>query len=117
MPDENGITRRMRNERVGEITPSLSIPYAGEHLWDIFHTLNRCVHRVIEGYYRLIPPTEYEAWFRLTRTLVYPTEYDILCSMDRIYCEEANKELEDLRSRREDEQRREMNDSFKKRGG
>lgn len=64
--------------------------------------------RTAEGVYRLIPPTEFEAWIRLTGTLVYPVEYDILVAMDQVYCEEANKELEDSRSKQQEKQQRQM---------
>jgi hypothetical protein len=62
----------------------------------------------MDGSYRLINPCEFETWLRLTGNLVYPIEYDILCAMDRVYCEEANKEVEDFRSRKQDEQKREV---------
>lgn len=54
----------------------------------------------------MVPPSEFEAWCRLTGALVYPTEYDILTAMDRMYCDEANKELDADRSRREEEVKR-----------
>lgn len=77
--------------------------------------LNNSINRNLEGSYKLIPPSEYEAWCRLTGTLVYPSEYDILCAMDRMYCEEANKELEDYRSRKYEEQQREVEQARKRR--
>lgn len=73
----------------------------------------KSVSRVLEGAYHIISPTEFEAWFRLTGTLVYPREYDILSAMDRIYCIEANKELESIRSKRQDEQQRQMEQTKK----
>lgn len=101
---------------MGEFTPDFSIPPAGQHLWEIYFALHESVSRAKEGVYHLIPPTEYEAWFRLTDTLVYPTEYDILVAMDRAYCSEANKELEDVRTKQQEEQQRQIEESRNKRG-
>jgi hypothetical protein len=97
------LTRRERNERFNEISPQLIIPESGQYLWELYHQLHRSIPRVSDGYYRLIPPTEFECWCRLTGTLVYPTEYDILVAMDRMYCEEANKELDADRERSQEE--------------
>lgn len=101
---------------MGEFTPEFNIPTAGKYLWDIYFSLHDSVSRSTEGIYHLIPPSEYEAWFRLTDILVYPIEYDILVAMDRAYCFEANKELEDVRSRREEEQRRQVEETRSRRG-
>lgn len=76
---------------------------SAQYLWDIYHSLHVAIPRISDGYYRLIPPTEFECWCRLTGTLVYPTEYDILNAMDRAYCEEANKELDSDRERQRQE--------------
>lgn len=113
-PDKNDETRRMRNERIGEFTPDFKIPETGKYLWDIHRDISSSVSRTNDGWYRLISPVEFQAWFNLTRAIVYPTEYDILCAMDRVFCEEANKELEDVRSKKEDEQKRQM-EKMKKR--
>ncbi len=113
--DDEEETRRARNERVGEYTPSFDIPVYGRFLWDIHQNIMKSVSRTFEGFYRMIPPTEFEAWFRLTGTLVYPKEYDILSAMDRVYCEEANKELENINSKRREEQERQMQQAKKAR--
>lgn len=113
--DNDEETRRLRNERVGEYTPPFEIPDAGRFLWDIHQRIMKSISRTVEGFYRIIPPTEFEAWFRLTGTLVYSREYDILSAMDRVYCEEANKELENIRSKRQEEQERQMQQAKKAR--
>ncbi len=115
-PDKNDQTRRERNEKFDTTSPSLVIPEAGQFLWDIFHKLHRSISRVSDGYYRMIPPSEFEAWCRLTGTLVYPTEYDILNAMDRTYCEEANMELDADRTRQSEESKRDTEGKMK-RGG
>lgn len=114
-PNKDGLTRRERNEAANEYTPEFSIPEHGKYLWDIYHNISESVSRTVEGYYRLIPPSEYEAWFRLTGTLVYSCEYDILVAMDREYCLEANKELDDIRSRAQEEQMREIEKNKRRR--
>jgi hypothetical protein len=107
-PNKNGDTRRARNDNAGEPTPAFVVPEIGQFLWDIYQRISRSVSRTHDGYYRLINPSEYLAWFQLTGTLVYPVEYDILTGMDCVYCDEANKELEDIRSQQNEEQKREL---------
>lgn len=114
MPDKDGETRRDKNEKAGVLTPLFCIPDSGKYLWDIYLQIIKQINRISEnGAYVLIPPSEWKAWFDLTGTIAYPREYDILTSMDRIYCEEANKELEDIRAKEEAE--REKNRSKPKR--
>lgn len=113
-PNKDDETRRARNEVAGEHTPEFIIPEMGQHLWDIHRSIIRNVSRFSDGAYRLISPCEFEAWFRLTRTLVYPKEYDILAAMDGVYCEEANKELEDIRSKQQEQQIRDIEKSKSK---
>ena len=101
-------TRREKNERLNLHTPVFIIPERGKYLWDWFHELNRAVPRFYEGYCRRIPPSEYLAWCKMTRNIVYPLEYDILMAMDAIYCEETNKEITNKRSIEEDKRQRDM---------
>lgn len=108
LPDDDGTTRRQRNESLGEYTPEFVIPSAGKYLWNLYHALSKSVSRVREGYYHVIPPSEYRAWLQITDNLVYPSEYDILLEMDIAFCDEANKELESNRSKREEQRRREI---------
>lgn len=88
------------------MTPAFNVPEVGQYLWQIFQSAIKSISRVSEGVYSLIPPTEWESWFKLTCTIVYPREYDILVAMDRVYCEEANKELEDIRAQRDEEMKK-----------
>lgn len=83
-------------------------------MWDIHQRIIHAVPRIHDGYYHIIPPSEFEAWFRLTGTLVYTWEYDILVGMDAVYCDEANKELEDLRERRTEEFNKQMEQKNRK---
>lgn len=106
--NDTGETRRDRNERANEPTPEFIIPDAGHFLWNIYFRISEAVSRTHDGIYHLIAPSDYEAWFALMDMLVYPNEYDILIAMDRSYCEEANKELEDKRSRQQEEQQRQI---------
>lgn len=105
--DENGDSRRQLNERVGVYTPAFEIPEEGFYLWMWFQDLNSSITRIdFNGYYCLIPPSEYLAWSKLTNQSLYPEEYDILKAMDSIYCKELNAEINSKRSR--DEERRKM---------
>ena len=73
------------------------IPDDGRHIWDWFHELNSFVSRFFEGYYRQIPMSEYYYWSKLSNSIIRPEEYDILFCMDRVFCEECNKEISSLR--------------------
>lgn len=108
MPDENGETRRERNIRVGEYTPEFILPFKGRYLWDWYSSLNESISRIFDGNCRLIPPSELHAWSVITGNLVYPIEYDILKAMDVAYCDEINKEIASLHSKREENQKKEM---------
>lgn len=101
LPDEKEDTRRARNERVGFDSPDLIIPEEGMYLWDWYTLLNKSVFRVQDGYYHPIAPTEFQAWSSLTGNLINPVEYEILQSMDYVFCEEMNNEI---RSKNEREQ-------------
>jgi hypothetical protein len=92
-PDEKGVTRRQRYERIQQPVPLFYIPEAGKYLWDWFRELNFSVTRIKDGQCCLIPPSEVLAWINLTGTIIYPSEYDILRAMDHEYCSEINKEL------------------------
>ena len=108
MVDKNDVTRRERNENIKEYTPELIIPEAGNHLWNLYHSIRNSVYRIHDGSYHLIPPSEYLAWIQLTDNIVYPYEYDILVEMDIAFCEELNKELESNRNKREEQQQRDI---------
>lgn len=111
MEDEKGDSRRQRNTRVGVESPDFEIPESGIYLWDWFKALNESVFRNVDGYYHLIPPSEYKAWSELTGSLITPDEYDILRSMDVVFCNELNADIEAKRIRKTEEQKR----TYKKR--
>lgn len=91
---------------MGIYTPEFSFPLAGKYLWEWYTSVNDSISRIVEGHCRLIPPTEFHAWSIITGNLVYPIEYDILMTMDIAYCDEINKEIEDIQSKREQEQQK-----------
>jgi len=107
-PDDNGVTRRQRNEIAGEYTPEFCVPDAGRFIWDVYFRISNSYSRTIEGFYRLIPPSEIKAWCSLTKTFLRPAEYDIISAMDRVYCEEANKEIDSIRSKQQEEHERQI---------
>lgn len=107
--DDNGETRRERNERMNHPAPEFFLPSEGRHLWDIYTNINAAISRVSDGVYRLIPPSEFKAWFDLTKHVVYPREYAILTAMDVEYCTEMNKELESIRAIEAEERKKKMN--------
>lgn len=115
IPDENGETRRQRNIRVGEYTPSFILPKEGKYIWEWFVSLNESVTRISEGSCKRIPPSEYLAWVELTGNIVYPWEYDIMVAMDNAFCDETNKEFQNLRSKQEEEQARQVEEARKRR--
>lgn len=76
--------------------------------WDWYFEISRSNRRVIDGVCVPFPTSEFLAWKEATETIVYPREYDILRAMDEAYCEEVNKELTDLRARRDEARKIEM---------
>lgn len=102
MPDENGETRRERNERFGisvdEKDPDLSP--ASELLWSSYWSLSSRLRRVRDGVCEPVPPSEFLAWCRVTGTIFRPIEYDIFCAMDAAFCSAMNEELEALQIRK-----------------
>lgn len=106
--DEDGETRRERNERFGTDSPPLVLPPVGAYLWEIYFEISSRVQRVRDGICIPISPTEFAAWVSLSQRIVYPNEYDILCGMDDAFVEATNVELAEYRAReqqkREDEQ-------------
>lgn len=91
-----------------EYTPSLYIPPEGKYLWDWYAMLNEAVSRTKDGVCSLIPLTELYHWSLITGNMVSSLEYEILMSMDSAYVNEVNKELESIRSKYEEEQRRKI---------
>ena len=101
-------TRRKLNERVGVFTPAFEIPKAGMYLWKWFIDLNNSISRVdFNGYYCSIPPSEFLAWSTLTKNYLTPEEFDILKSMDGVFCKELNADINSDRARKEEARKRE----------
>ena len=102
-------TRRKLNERVGVYTPPFEIPEAGLYLWKYFIDLvNSISRRDFNGYYYLIPPSEFLAWSKLTKNYLFPFEYEILSAMDKVFCNELNAEINAKRAKEEETRKREM---------
>lgn len=108
-PDKKLETRAEYNERFGQQdkTPEIVVPPAGEHLWDWYFRLSGMLQRVYDGICEPIAPSEYAVWVdRFCGEIVYPHEYAILAAMDVAFCDEMNKELDDLRARQEEAAKR-----------
>lgn len=99
LPDEKDDTRRDRNKRVGVASPEFILPDEGLYLWEWFQNINSSVSRIRDGFYFLIPPSEFLAWSNLTGNLITSVEYEILKAMDVSFCNEMNKELEAKRKK------------------
>lgn len=112
LPNEKEDTRRALNERVGVYTPPFEIPEDGIYLWNWFIDINNSVSRIdFNGYYCLIPPSEFLAWSTLTGNALYPEEYDILRNMDAVYCKEVNAEIQSKRAKEEEARKNEIKSS------
>lgn len=105
MPDENGITRRGRNEKFGEVSPELDFPDIGIDFWSYYWTISSTLRRVEDGVAIPIPPSEFLAWCEASGTILTPPEYAILSGMDDAFCDEMNRELKDFRTRQEEAQK------------
>lgn len=116
MPDEKGVTRRERNELVEEYTPEFKIPLEGRYLWDWYFSISGSLTRVLNGICHPLPPSEVLAWVKMTETIVYPFEYDILREMDSVFCSEMNKELMDYQARQREQHQKELEASRKRKG-
>jgi hypothetical protein len=104
--DEKGKTRRERNDEFEVSSPHLIVPPVGRYLWEWYIELSGRLQRVHDGVVRPIPPSEYMAWREASATIVYPSEYAILCAMDDAYVIEMGKELADYRARQDEASRR-----------
>lgn len=105
--DENGETRRERNEKFDADSPSLDIPDEGLYLWQWFWNLATWFKRVRSGSAEIIVPSEMEAWANLNGVEVRPAEFAILHAMDMAFCEATNVEISEWRERDKERQRQE----------
>ena len=103
-PDENGNTRRERNEQFGQdhLTPELELDEVAQHYLNLYYRLSNRLKRVEDGNCSPIPPSEFLAWVTLTGVIVLPWEYDMLSQMDLAFCEEMNAELAAFQERQTD---------------
>lgn len=109
LPDDKNQTRRERNKSIDIYTPPFEIPEDGFYLWSWFTELNNSISRIdFNGYYSIIPPSEYLAWSKLTGNCLYPEEFDILQSMDIMFCKEMNLDINAKRARDEEERNQKM---------
>lgn len=96
--------------------PDLDIPFAARHIWEWYFEVSDAVDRRSDGKCCPIPPSEFEAWARLSGNIVYPHEYAILRTMDAVYCDEMNKELQDYHTRTREQQKKDMDEARKSYG-
>lgn len=101
-PDENGVTRRERNEQFGVSSPLLYIPEAGEHIWNWYWEISKNSKRISEGVCKPLAWSEIAGWLQITGAIVNDEEMKILLEMDASFCAETNRELNDYRVRREE---------------
>jgi hypothetical protein len=99
LPDENGRSRRERNEDFDTPSPSLNIRDEWRYLWDWYIELAGSVGRIRDGVCHPVPWSEYIGWATVTGLIVWPGEYAILRKMDAAYCAALNSEFEDYRAR------------------
>lgn len=99
MKDENGETRRERNERFNQFSPATVVSEGGRYLWDWYFGLSRMLQRITDGVCHGIPPSEFLAWAQVENVIVLADEYAILRAMDEAFCDEMNIEFEAFRQR------------------
>lgn len=114
--DENGETRRERNEKFDAESPSLDIPDEGLYLWQWFWNLSTWFRRVRSGVSEPIVPSEMIAWAEVIGVEVRPAEFAILHVMDMAFCEATNVEISEWRERDREKQRQEMDASKRGKG-
>lgn len=95
MPDEKGETRRERNARFGQPSPTLAVPHLGQHVWDWFWVLSNRRRSGPEA----LSFAEIGEWQRLTGTAALPEEVEMLMQMDDAYLAEVRREQADAQAR------------------
>lgn len=90
--DENGETRRDRNQRFGvHPGPEAEVPPTCDHIWQWFCDLSACRSHADSGP-QPISHQEIQAWSRLTGQIITPEEVDILRAMDKAFLREMSRE-------------------------
>lgn len=100
-PDENGETRRVRNEKFGAPSPELQVPDEAAHVWDWFWTLSARRRSGPEA----ISYAEIGEWQRLAGMPVRPEEVEMLIQMDNAYLDEVGLEQRAQAERARDRQK------------
>jgi hypothetical protein len=111
--DEQGESRRDRNEKFGATSPPLVVPLSGLYLWRWYFQISENCHRIKDGVCVPIPPSEYIAWREVSGEELEPWEFSILRAMDTTYCAEMNIELEAFRDREHERQKQEADTATK----
>ena len=103
-PDEDGETRRERNERFDceDQNPEIEPPEDGKWLWDWFLELNACRSQGFSAPNAVTFP-DLESWSRLTGNIIRREEIAIIRRMDDAFLAALAEEREEQRKRREAE--------------
>ena len=95
MADENGETRRQRNERFEFTSPELQVPDGIAHVWDWFWQLSGRRHSGPEA----LTFADVGEWSRLLRIEVLPEEVQMLMAMDDQYLRAVREDQKAARER------------------
>lgn len=87
--DENGETRRQRNERFGQPVPETPDVTGGEHLVVVFGALRRLAPATWGGFGPITPGVILD-WMALTGTRLSLAERSILLAMDSAFLSAAS---------------------------
>lgn len=82
-----------------------------KHVWDWYHAVSESVMRIKNGVCYPIPPSEFYAFTKMTGEIIHPYEYDMLRSIDSVFCVEMSKELSDLEVRKREEHQKNLDDA------
>lgn len=108
LPDENGLTRRERNENFGHEHLSEFVD-VDEHIYYLvnwFDDMSNSVRKISDGVCGSIV-WYFGEWSKITGNNLRPFEYELLVAMDRAFCFEMNLELKNYRIRQEEKAKRE----------
>jgi len=95
MADENGETRRQRNERFGEKSPDVEVPMEGAHVWDWFWALSGRRRSGPEA----LTFADVGEWQRLVMVDLLPQEVEMLMAMDDQYLRAVREDQDAARAR------------------
>lgn len=103
--DGDGETRRERNARFNQDSPTLDVPDRGSHLWEWFTDISRS-RQYRDGSPQPISPTDWLAWSQMTGAIVRDEEWAILRAMDAAFVVAMTGELADQRAREADKRQK-----------